>query len=185
MIAEKRGAYLTRSGNRHLLYTFARSARCISWNNVAAVDSKDKETWCLSFSQLSVHVILLNQMCSHTSVMALYTLCSLVREDIYIHVWLGYMKNEGILKWEFVHSTVGQHVKRSFIQRNYDWWTYFCPANIVSVLHQARLKFRHIYIKKKWYSDSSFAFYDTHILLQYVIQWYSVDISPNQTVTWV
>lgn len=31
----------------HLLYTFARSARCISWNNVAAVDSRDKETWSL------------------------------------------------------------------------------------------------------------------------------------------
>lgn len=31
----------------HLLYTFARSARCISWNNVAAVDSKDKESWSL------------------------------------------------------------------------------------------------------------------------------------------
>lgn len=29
------------SGN-NLLYTFARSARCISWNNVAAVDSKKK-----------------------------------------------------------------------------------------------------------------------------------------------
>lgn len=36
----------------HLLYTFARSARCISWNNVAAVDSRDKETWSLLFHNM-------------------------------------------------------------------------------------------------------------------------------------
>lgn len=46
------------SSNHDLLYTFARSAQCISWNNVAVVDSRKKQNMESALSQDEVEILL-------------------------------------------------------------------------------------------------------------------------------